>query len=122
MSEISSITAMETLASKMDDAAPIEVSGDEAQAFEELMAQEDSASGAAQGLGDSMISGLQKVKASIDVRVDSINKAASNDAPLSTQELLGVQLDLTKLTLQSDVLNKTVTQLNRGLDTLFKPQ
>lgn len=73
-------------------------------------------------LGDKVLTGLQKVKEGYDQQVDVVTSVTSQTGPLDVKDMIKLQLDLAKLTMQGELINKTVSKSTQNIDTLLKSQ
>ena len=73
-------------------------------------------------LGDKILEGLQNVKSGYDNQVGAVEESLKTTDPLSVNDMMQLQLDLAKLTLQGELINKTVSKSTQNLDTLLKSQ
>jgi len=73
-------------------------------------------------LGDKILHGLQNVKSGYDSQVGAVQNSLKGGDPLSVNEMMQLQLDLSKLSLQGELINKTVSKSTQNLDTLLKSQ
>lgn len=73
-------------------------------------------------LGDKVLDGMQGLKSGYDSQLEKIQTSLSDVNPMSTKEMFQLQVDLAKLTLQGELINKTVTKSTQNLDTLLKSQ
>ena len=72
-------------------------------------------------LGERILDGIQNMKQHHAAEVGAINKAFETPE-LDMQQLLKLQLDLTRLTMQEDLLAKTASKSTQNLDSLLKTQ
>ena len=72
-------------------------------------------------IGDKVLDGLEKIKNVHEAEVESINVSlASPD--LDVQSLMGLQMKLSRLSLQQDLIAKTASKSTQNLDSLLKTQ
>ncbi|WP_020405318.1 type III secretion system inner rod subunit SctI [Hahella ganghwensis] len=73
-------------------------------------------------LGDKILRGLQSVKSGYDNQVGAVQESLESTDPLNINDMMAFQLDLAKLTLQGELINKTVSKSTQNLDALLKSQ
>ena len=73
-------------------------------------------------LGDRILQGLQHMKSGYDTQVGAVQDSLRSSDPLSINDMMKLQLDLAKLSLQGELINKTVSKSTQNLDTLLKSQ
>lgn len=73
-------------------------------------------------LGDKILSNLQQVKSGYDNQFNEVNQSLAGTDPLSVQDMMKFQYDLTKFSLQGELINKTVSKSTQNLDTLLRSQ
>ncbi len=73
-------------------------------------------------LGDKILHGLQSVKSGYDHQAGAVQESLNGKDPLSINDMMKLQYDLAKLTLQGELINKTVSKSTQNLDTLLKSQ
>ena len=78
--------------------------------------------GSADTLGDKILQGVQQVKTGYDNQVNAVQETLQSPDPISVNDMLTLQMDLAKLTLQGELLSKTVSKSTQNLDTLLKSQ
>ncbi|WDE09423.1 type III secretion system inner rod subunit SctI [Thalassomonas haliotis] len=72
-------------------------------------------------IGDKVLDGLEKIKNVHEAEVEGINLSlASPD--LDVQTLMGLQMKLSRLSLQQDLIAKTASKSTQNLDSLLKTQ
>jgi type III secretion protein I len=74
----------------------------------------------ATNLGDRILSGLESLKGGYDQQFGQVQQALDGADPLDVQAMMKLQLDLAKLSLQGELMNKTVSKSTQNLDTLLK--
>ncbi|WDD96615.1 MULTISPECIES: type III secretion system inner rod subunit SctI [Thalassomonas] len=72
-------------------------------------------------IGDKVLDGLEKIKNVHEAEVESINVSLATP-DLDVQSLLGLQLKLSRLSLQQDMIAKTASKSTQNLDSLLKTQ
>jgi type III secretion protein I len=75
-----------------------------------------------QTMGDKMLAGLQNMKEGYDHQVDVVTSITSSTGPIDVKDMIKLQLDLAKLTMQGELINKTVSKSTQNIDTLLKSQ
>jgi len=75
-----------------------------------------------QTIGDKMLTGLQNIKEGYDHQVDVVTSITSSTGPIDVKDMIKLQLDLAKLTMQGELINKTVSKSTQNIDTLLKSQ
>lgn len=72
-------------------------------------------------IGDKVLDGLEQIKNVHEAEVEGINVSlASPD--LDVQSLMGLQMKLSRLSLQQDLIAKTASKSTQNLDSLLKTQ
>lgn len=72
--------------------------------------------------GDKVLEGLQRLKSGYEHQFDAVEASLQKTDPLTLNEMMKIQLDLAKLTLQGELINKTVSKSTQNIDTLLKSQ
>ncbi|WDE02797.1 type III secretion system inner rod subunit SctI [Thalassomonas viridans] len=72
-------------------------------------------------IGDKVLDGLEKIKNVHEAEVESINVSLATP-DLDVQSLMGLQMKLSRLSLQQDLIAKTASKSTQNLDTLLKTQ
>ncbi|OZG74359.1 EscI/YscI/HrpB family type III secretion system inner rod protein [Hahella sp. CCB-MM4] len=80
------------------------------------------AESAGNSLGDKVLQGLQNMKSGYDRQVGAVQESMNGTDPLRINSMMKLQFDLAKLTLQGELINKTVSKSTQNLDTLLKSQ
>lgn len=78
--------------------------------------------GSSPTMGDKILQGLQNMKSGYDEQIGAVQTSVSRSDPLNIRDMMQLQLDLAKLTLQGELINKTVSKSTQNLDTLLKSQ
>ncbi|AZZ92388.1 EscI/YscI/HrpB family type III secretion system inner rod protein [Hahella sp. KA22] len=73
-------------------------------------------------LGDKVLQGMQNVKSGYDQQVEAMQLTLNSADPLNMSDMLKLQMDLAQLTLQGELISKTVSKSTQNLDTLLKSQ
>lgn len=75
-----------------------------------------------EGLGAEFKETLSEVKTDISTKVSSIGESISSLENVTPSQLLKLQLELTQVTLQQELISKGVTKTTQNVDTLIKAQ
>ena len=111
--------------SKLPQEKMVAVEASDASRFEDLMNIDDGAKKKVDGnngLGDTILGGIQDIKEGYDKKLEKIDNSLSVEGGNDMASILKIQLDLTKLMIQGELLNKTATQMTHNVDTLLKSQ
>ncbi|MBU6955870.1 type III secretion system inner rod subunit SctI [Hahella sp. HN01] len=73
-------------------------------------------------LGDKVLQGMQNVKSGYDQQMEAMQLTLNSADPLNMSDMLKLQMDLAQLTLQGELISKTVSKSTQNLDTLLKSQ
>ncbi|WLQ16245.1 type III secretion system inner rod subunit SctI [Hahella aquimaris] len=73
-------------------------------------------------LGDKVLQGMQNVKSGYDQQMEAMQLTLNNADPLNMSDMLKLQMNLAQLTLQGELISKTVSKSTQNLDTLLKSQ
>jgi type III secretion protein I len=73
-------------------------------------------------MGDRILDGLQGMKSGYDNQINAVQESVNSTETLDMQSMLKLQLDLAKLTMQGELINKTVSKSTQNIDTLLKSQ
>jgi type III secretion protein I len=73
-------------------------------------------------MGDRILDGLQGMKSGYDNQINAVQESITGTETLDMQSMLKLQLDLAKLTMQGELINKTVSKSTQNIDTLLKSQ
>lgn len=74
-----------------------------------------------EGLGKTILDGLDKMRESRAQHMDNINNLAGKEN-MSAQDIYRLQFELAQITLQQDLSVKAADKANQGVQTLFKNQ
>ncbi len=74
-----------------------------------------------EGLGKTILDGLDKMRESRTRHMDNIKDLAGNEN-MSVQNMYRLQFELAQITLQQDLTVKAADKANQGIQTLFKNQ
>lgn len=77
-----------------------------------------------QSLGDALISGIENIKSTYDVRADRVQSRLKvlAENPLSVQEAMSVHFELVQLNLHQELTSKMADKVSNGVQTLFRNQ
>ncbi len=75
-------------------------------------------------LGDTILQGFEKMRASQQTSIANINDIAARGQtnPLSAQDMISMQMQMTSVMLEHDLVAKVVGKATQSLETLFKSQ
>ena len=84
----------------------------------------DGAHAAERTMGDAVLEGMQKMKASYDQHVDKIEQTLidTDGQELTVQETMRIQMEVMQMGLQQDLTAKVADKTSQGVQTLFKNQ
>ncbi|MBF0442331.1 MAG: hypothetical protein HQK54_10535 [Oligoflexales bacterium] len=102
---------------------PVKVS--DSEKFQALVNDKSSSgiqTGQETGLGDTILEGIQDIKNGYDHKLEKIDSSLSSEKQMDIATILKIQLDMTKLMIQGELINKTASQMTNNVDTLLKSQ
>jgi type III secretion protein I len=73
-------------------------------------------------MGDRILDGFQGMKSGYDNQINAVKDSITSTETLDMQSMLKLQLELAKLTMQGELINKTVSKSTQNIDTLLKSQ
>ncbi len=76
----------------------------------------------ASSLGDSILNSVDRMRMDHRETVQNIEKALNSGESLSTEELLKIQMQVTRMTVEQDLSAKVASKLNQSIETLLKAQ
>lgn len=84
----------------------------------------DTSEGAASGLGEQILKGMEQLGERREEQVENINKMLSEggDEPMSVQDTLRMQFELMRMTQEQEVTTKVADKSGQGVQTLLKNQ
>jgi type III secretion protein I len=93
-----------------------------AQAAAAASAVNRSAASKAVSLGDNILAGMQNLSTDFKQAWQSVSSALDANSPLTSSELLKLQMGITQLSVQYDLVGKAISRSTQNLDQLVKMQ
>ena len=81
-----------------------------------------SVAGTDTSLGDRVLAGMQKVSGEFQGVWQSVSNTLKSDAPLSARDMLALQLQLSQVAVQYELLGKAVGKSTQNIDQLVRLQ
>ncbi|ELR67236.1 hypothetical protein C942_02745 [Photobacterium marinum] len=75
-----------------------------------------------QPMGEAMVEGIQNIRTDLDAQAEQIQARLNDNPEMSLQDLIQVQMDLSRLVLVEETLARSVSKSSQNVDTLLKSQ